>query len=302
MNKIRVYLLAVVLLVSFISLGIFSCSKKKKLTLSSLVISVVPNPAVVTVDSSQTFTATALRDGAPVSVDFTWSVNPSTLGTITAEGVFTAGSNSGDGTVVASAQGDSGSAEVIVSGGSFNYYGLLSDTYTTPSIKFDTNNPPDTDGGKLGLWPGAPLPVMESDATTFTEGPASTKFTISSGWAGLWLQFGYPTALGDLIPRQGKDMSAYSDAYLKFDVKTSTEVVVSVEWIDEATGNKDSAAKKINEDLLIAMDDNWHPVSIDLSLLTGSLGSINFNKICVPFAFSAEGGTVFWIDKVRWEK
>ncbi len=120
MKKNRVYLLAVVLLVSFVSLGIFSCSKKKKLTLSSLIISVTPNPASVTVGNTENFIATALRDGDPTEVDFSWSVNSdtpgSTVGTITAEGVFTAGSTSGEGTVVASAEGDSGSADVTVSG------------------------------------------------------------------------------------------------------------------------------------------------------------------------------------------
>ena len=116
MKKIRLYLLTFVLLLSFVSLGIFSCSKKKKLTLSSLVITVLPNPATVKEGENETFTATALRNGSPESVDFTWSVSPSTMGTITALGVFT-GSEAGSGTVVASAEGESGSADVTVTPG-----------------------------------------------------------------------------------------------------------------------------------------------------------------------------------------
>ncbi len=291
MKKIRLYLLTFVLLLSFVSLGIFSCSKKKKLTLSSLVITVLPNPASVEKGHNETFIATALRNGSPVSVDFTWSVSPSTLGTITDEGVFT-GSESGSGTVVASAEGESGSADVRV-GADSNYYGILSDTYLNPSIKFDTNNPPDPDGGYMGFWPFGEI-SMAGDNTTYTEAPGSSKITITSGWAGMYVMFGY-----DGTPSGGSavetDMSFYSDAYLRFDVKTSTEVIVGVEW------QGGSASKKIHEDLGIEMDDTWYPVEIDLSTLPG----IDFSTIKLPFLFSVDGGTggtVFWIDKVRWEK
>ena len=309
MKKSRLYLLVIVLLVSFVSLGIFSCSKKKKLTLSSLIISVTPNPASVTVGNPENFIATALRDGAPVSVDFTWSVNPITLGTITAEGIFTAGSSDEKGTVVASAEGDSGSAEVTVSGNSPNYYGILSDTYTNPSLKLDTLNPPDTDGGFLGLWPyvappGVPIITVDSDNTTYLEAPASSKVTITNDWAGMYIMFGYDgTADGGSAVET--NMSVYSDASLKLDVKTSTEFGVSVEWTD-TVGRKDSAEKLVQADLGVVLNNSWQSVSIDLSTLVGKDHGlpINFTKIKLPFAFSADAGTgtVFWIDAVRWEK
>lgn len=114
MKKKSVYLTIVVFLVAFLCAGIFSCSKKKRLTLSSLVITVSPSSATVLTGATQDFTVTATRDGDPVSVDFTWSVSPSSLGTITDEGKFTAGSSAGTGNVIASAEGESGSAAVEV--------------------------------------------------------------------------------------------------------------------------------------------------------------------------------------------
>ncbi len=114
MRKIKTSL-TVILLLSFVFTGIIGCSKKHRLVLSPLVITLSPNSVTVTFNKTKQFTASATRDNKPVSVPFTWSVEPGTLGTIiSSTGLFTAASSPGQGTVTVSAEGESASADVKV--------------------------------------------------------------------------------------------------------------------------------------------------------------------------------------------
>ena len=178
-------------------------------------------------------------------------------------------------------------------------YGILSDSYKSAALKPDVLNPPDPNGGYIGFWGAI---EMDGDGTTYTEAPASSKFTLAGGWAGIWIQFGYDGTGGDSVET---DMSDYSNAYLKFDVKASNDFGVSVEWTD-TLGSKDSAEKYINADLGVPLDDAWHSVAIDISTLIGKDSGfpVNFSKIKLPFSMFADGGAgiTFWIDNVRWEE
>lgn len=178
-------------------------------------------------------------------------------------------------------------------------YGILCDSYKYSALKADVLNPPDPDGGYIGFWGTI---EMVGDDTIYTEAPASSKFTITGGWGGIWIQFGFDGIGG---PSVETDMSEYSDAYLKFDVKASNDFGVSVEWTD-TLGRLDSAEKYVYADLGVPLDDAWHSVAIDLSTLVGKTYGlpINFSKIKLPFSMFADGGSgiTFWIDNVRWEE
>lgn len=180
-----------------------------------------------------------------------------------------------------------------------NTYGLLSDTYTNPSLKFDIANPGNVDGGYLGAW-GAAM-VKGGIPDTYTDPPTSLKVSCPGGWGGIWLQFGFnpETPPGEAVE---KDMSLYGK-YIKFDIKTNEEVIFGVEWWDNIAGNKDSAERKFKQDLNFPTDNTWHSVRIDLRDLVGKnyQHPINFKKIKLPASFCGKNVT-FSIDNLRWEK
>ncbi len=180
-----------------------------------------------------------------------------------------------------------------------NTYGILSDTYINPSLKFDTANPGNVDGGYLGAWGTAR--VSGGIPNTYTDPPTSLMVDCSGGWGGIWLQFGYDPGAppGEAVR---KDMSSYGE-YMKFDIKSNGEVIIGLEWWDTIVNNKDSAEKKLKQDLNIPADDIWHSVKIDLSKLSGKnfKNPINFKTIKLPASFCGENVT-FYIDNLRWEK
>lgn len=178
-------------------------------------------------------------------------------------------------------------------------YGLLSDKYIRPSLKFDMATPGNPDGGYLGAWGSAQVKGGVPD--TYNDPPSSLKVACIGGWGGIWLQFGFDP---DSPPGEAreKDMTLYGK-YLRFDMKTDGEVIVGMEWWDNTAQNKDSAAIKIKQDLNFPSDNKWHSVKIGFTKIKGkNYGhSINFKKIKLPASFCGENVT-FYVDNLRWEK
>ncbi len=178
-------------------------------------------------------------------------------------------------------------------------YGLLSDKYTEPSLKFDTANPGNVDGGYLGAWGSAQVKGGIPD--TYNDPPSSLKVACVGGWGGVWFQFGFDPK-GSPGEAMERDMSLYGK-YIRFDMKSDGEVIVGMEWWDEIAQNKDSADIKIKRDLKFPTDNKWHSVKIEFTKIRGkNYGhSINFKKIKLPVSFCGENVT-FYIDNLRWEK
>ncbi len=178
-------------------------------------------------------------------------------------------------------------------------YGLLSDKYTNPSLKFDMANPGNPNGGYLGAWGSAQVKGGIPD--TYNDPPSSLKVACIGGWGGIWFQFGFDPK-GPPGEAKEKDMSLYGK-YLRFDMKSDGEVIVGMEWWDDVAQNKDSADIKIKQDLKFPTDSKWHSVKIDFTKIRGkNYGhSINFKKIKLPVSFCGENLT-FYIDNLRWEK
>jgi hypothetical protein len=116
----------------------------------------------------------------------------------------------------------------------FHIYGLLSDKYAEPSLKFDTANPGNPDGGYLGAWGSAKVKGDVPD--TYTDPPSSFKITCIGGWGGVWFQFGFDPDSPPGKARE-KDMTDYGK-YLRFDMKSDGEVIVGMEWWDDVAQNK----------------------------------------------------------------
>ncbi len=178
-------------------------------------------------------------------------------------------------------------------------YGLLSDKYSKPSLKFDMANPGNSDGGYLGAWGSAQVKGGVPD--TYNDPPSSLKVACIGGWGGIWFQFGFDPK-GPPGEAKEKDMSLYGK-YLRFDMKSDGEVIVGMEWWDDTAKNKDSADIKIKQDLNFPTDSKWHSVKIDFTKIKGkNFGhSINFKKIKLPVSFCGEKVT-FYVDNLRWEK
>ncbi len=78
-------------------------------------IQITPQSAVIATGSQQTFTAQAYDSmNNPMNAPITWTVEPGALGTFDANGVFTAGSIEGTGTVKACSAGMCGTATITV--------------------------------------------------------------------------------------------------------------------------------------------------------------------------------------------
>ncbi len=180
-----------------------------------------------------------------------------------------------------------------------NIYGILTDTYTDPSLKFDITNPGNEDGGYLGVW--GPTKATANIFDGHSDPPNILKVSCRGKWGGIWFQFGYnpKSPPGQVV---NTDMSLYG-GYIKFDIKTDGELIVGMEWWDDIEDEKDSMEKKINEDLNVPTDNNWHSVEIDINKLVGKefKRSVNFEKIRLPISFYGENVT-FYIDNIRWEK
>lgn len=225
-------------------LGIMAgCSKKERLNSNTLTITLEPTTPQ-TLAAGQNLSLKAICRSAKsdnVDISPTWSVE-NNIGTFNPtsgkETVFTAGSSAGTGNIFATF-GDIRSAglSMTVSGGGSgtpsNYYGLYSETYVSPSysaVKFDIANPPDADGASLGQWGAATL----SEGTGVNEKTEGTKglkcdIVADGGW---WVQFGSDNTVGfgagDI--KTGKNMSYYSGGNLKFDVRTSQDINIKIEW------------------------------------------------------------------------
>ncbi|MHB9154845.1 MAG: hypothetical protein ACYC5N_04020 [Endomicrobiales bacterium] len=172
-------------------------------------------------------------------------------------------------------------------------YGVYTETY--PGMKYGTLNPPNGDGAFMGAW-GATL--IETDVAVSTEGSNCAKVTVAAGAnGGMWMQFGYD---GYTNPKVPQNMSAYSGGRIEFMVKTAVEMTVKIEW-----GASGASEKRINADLGIPLDNQWHRAQVPLSAFTG----IDLTAITIPAGFHALWmasppgyARTYYIDNVNWVK
>jgi hypothetical protein len=87
-------------------------------------------------------------------------------------------------------------------------------------------------------------------------------------------------------------------ATLKFDVKTTKDVLIALKW---GEGNPLPNAYYTLRELGVPHDGQWHSVSIPLSRFSG----LDLKQVKIPASFSAAPGCIdftYYVDNVRWEK
>lgn len=186
-----------------------------------------------------------------------------------------------------------------------SYFGLLSETMNLPGILLDTDSSRFPAAGCMGVWPDGELTVL-TDAmgpNDTTEGLKALKCTIGSSAGGWWMQFG-----SDAIPGLSEcdfmepiDLSMFTGGSLKFDIKTTKDVMVAMKWGNPLPNGSMPGADVTMRELGVPLDGQWHSVSIPLSNFRG----IDLKKMKVPVSFSSAPGCVrfsFIVDNVRWEK
>ena len=280
---------------------VFACQKRSKLIADTLVIAVEPSsPQIVAPGaelSLEAFCRNSATNNADISPEWTVQNNLGSFSKATGKRtVFTAGNSAGSGKVFVSYQGMTGELAVTVGSAINTIYGLYSDTYTSPlyaALKFDTPNPGDVNGGCMGAWDGATISAGTT-AGQYTEGSQGLKCGIGAIPGGWWMQFGSNNTAGyNSDAKVPTDMSSYSGGNIKFDAKTSKEITIKVEW----TGG--SKELRLNADLSMPLDNDWHSITVPLTNFTG----IDLANITIPAGFHTTNTIfVYYIDNVRWEK
>jgi len=309
---------------------------KEKVTAPSTVVQVSPARAEVAPGQPQTFQA-ATVNGADVSAQTQWALNPPELGTLSAtEGsqvVFTASSTAAGktGTLVASVNGVTATCDIVVvstgtgggggggdgggggGGGTVNQnvYAFFSETSDSLGMKLDTPNPPDPDGGFLGVFQGTDQggtgTIQLTSSNQATEGNQSLHVTGTlpdvNSFGGIFFVYGFPITSPSSI--KTRDLSAFANGTLKFDFfgHDFNDVLIKLE---SASGSDATSPQfKLKGDLNVPFGENFTSVSIPLSQFTSrglNLSQFRGITFSVTGAVSGVGTCHFGIDNLRLEK
>lgn len=174
-------------------------------------------------------------------------------------------------------------------------YGLLSETYN--GINYDPNATEEL--GYLGAWsyPGnLHLPTIVADTSTFTEGGQSLKvMPVDYVSSGIFIMF-VSTSTGN---QDNANMSAYEGGTLEFDIRSTDDLQIKVEWYVAGSAENGSTVKKLSE--YVTVDNTkWQHVSIPLNHFATDLSAIR-----VPAGFHSlygDFGRSYNIDNIVWRK
>jgi hypothetical protein len=272
--------------------SVVACDRKDmKLTSSNITAIAIDPWGAQKITEGSTLTLKAVCTGAEETTAPAWSVE-NNLGTFDPatgkETVFTAGKTPGTGRIYATYGCVRGETTVTVGNGSGTtttntgtgggcgggttsgwFYGLFSETFVVPGILLDTDSSRFEGGGCIGVWPDGNNTLL-AEATQpgeMSEGTKALKCTVGilGGW---WIQFGSDDLPGlsekDIIA--ARDMSSFANGSLKFDVRSSKDVLIKVSW---GRGDPLPNAYYTLRELGVPCDGQWHSVSVPLSRFTG---------------------------------
>ncbi len=302
MKKIFVIL---VLFFVFSLLVFLSCSKRSRLTSSTLVLSILPTSVSLAPEATQTFTVsgkTAKTDNP--DIDPEWSVTPSTLGTLNKktgkEVVFTAGSSAGTGKIIAqegdvkaeasitvSASAGGGSSDVVLS--FYNDSGLVN-TFGTPDIFVWSEDSSLSISEERSDGDGAPGDVNKYQRIGDD----------NSSWFGAGIVI---NKVGEVQNPVNLSSYASSSNSLRFYIRLSRGLTdsekIKVE-IEHTSSTKETvyldANYGFNKD-----NTSWQEITIPLTSFSG----VDYTQVLLPFEITAENITshlTFDWDNVRWTK
>lgn len=183
-------------------------------------------------------------------------------------------------------------------------YGFYSETF--PGLMYDQPNPGSAapDGARMLLYGSYVLPISTT-APASGDGIEALRIIDngSGSQAGAAMEFGNPNAVLT-------DMSAYIGGTCTFVIRANAEVSITI------TDNHGYAELFLNANLGMALDNQWHRVTIPLTsafwgttkvngVPTGYL--LNFSSVknmafATQWLVSGQTGRTFTIDNVLWQK
>lgn len=187
-----------------------------------------------------------------------------------------------------------------------NVYGIYCET-CSDGVKLDVDSYLGIDYGGGGHFVPDDETSFVDDDIDFKEGSVSKRSTINVGshgdWA-IWFVFNGLTGSNQDV----KDMSVFTNGYLRFWVKCEPEIkdlLVGIRSGDVLAGNEISKVN-LSDYASFKADDTWHDISIPLQHFEGA----DLSKIKVFFNIGSssgetggtEGNATFWVDNVRWER
>ena len=136
----------------------------------------------------------------------------------------------------------------------------------------------------------------------FTDPPEGSEYLVfeidvlAGGWTGWFIQWGAEWNEG-----LSTDMSAYTNGYLKFLVKTAIDLSIGVRSNNITPGDESSTVRLSD---YCEMNDQWHDVSIPIADFLSEDARLDLTRMKILFNVTVAentGGTEsFWIDNVRW--
>lgn len=193
-------------------------------------------------------------------------------------------------------------------------YGFYSETF--PGMKFNQPNPGagGTDGGYMGFWEANKGSLSTTTAPTDGDGiEAIVVNDYGSGFqAGVFMQFGFVSTDPLTIPEVMTNMGAYEGGSYTFMIRANSEVALTIK---DANGY---AQRYLNQHLGVPLDNQWHMVSVPLTV--AAWGGTYINNTATPtglpinfyniknIAFATKWvspgipGRTFAVDNVLWIK
>ncbi|MCX7940894.1 MAG: hypothetical protein N2555_03890 [Endomicrobia bacterium] len=290
-----------IILILFLALLIFSCSKKEKLQANTLQLYVSPSYVQLQPGGSIELTCrgkSAKSDDVDINPE--WKVNPETLGTVKPtrgkKVNFQAGNQTGSGKIKVQ-EGD-----VYTEVNFVIQYGEVQNGQSQPGIIFYSDNGLNNQFGipDIFIWSASGItPSEENNSNNSVDAAKFQRFSSSSGWFGGGIvlnKVGTQPFPVDLSPY-------YTGKSLKFYLRinrglTSAETIkVEIEHTQIGTKAKEylSNSYGFNE-----ASTSWQEITIPLSKFSG----VDYTKILLPFEITVENNTapltLDW-DYVRWE-
>lgn len=282
-----------------VSGGVLGCKKKDRLTNSTFNLGITPPAALVLTTGSLTLTAHGSSNGQSIGVSPTWSVSPSTVGSL----------NVSIGSVVIFTPVALGVATVVA-----NYDGLMATsqidvvTYipennTTAFNVYTDDGLPSEAGITSDIFTSGGLSIAEL-STGYTPEGVNYQRTTNAPDDGYW-----GVTLDDNSLGQNKNLSSYNSGSLKFSLRLVDRTLAGSENIriniEDLTGpfsvNLISGGGGVFGFNRLNMG-GWQEISIPVSQFTA--GGLNTTQVKVPFAIIGEtlsSPLTFDVDAVRWE-
>ncbi|MFC1485361.1 hypothetical protein ACFL5N_02800, partial [bacterium] len=221
---------------------IIGCSPRDRLNYSDVIINISPTSQTILQGQTLNFAAKVYnRKGKLINKNVVWSTN---YGTIRQDGLYISPSNIKNPiTVEIKAIVDNVVSSInlrivkVLPITEKRFYFFADEKLDLQDLKLDTLNPPDANGGYLGIIGSGSvsisrLTVTDSSVEKVFEGDESLEIDFQGAYpnSGIYFQFGYD---GDTNPNVDSDFSNYKKLNFAFKIESFEPIAFSVKLITE---------------------------------------------------------------------